>query len=110
MKQTAIVFAGADEKSAKTFAITLNGGEWAWSIASAYSFNRKEVTGKAFVMPDVPNWHRDRIFAAYPDAVMVGVAVKPTVKHRGFGRFYVMRGDKVISGPHSKQEAQSLVK
>ncbi len=29
------------------------------------------------------------------------------IKHRGHGRFYVMRGDDILSGPHTKAEAES---
>lgn len=32
-----------------------------------------------------------------------------TAEHRGFGRWYVMRGGETVSGPHTHAEAQRLV-
>ena len=126
MKQTAIIFCGSDAVAARKFAATIGNGDWNTVLASAYEFNRKEQNGKAYVMPDVPRWHKDRIAAAYPDFVDVKPklekiedyvsdrvfdGVRPlSVKHRGRGRFFVMRGIEIVSGPHTKQEAQSLLK
>lgn len=122
MKQTAIVFCGADEAAGRSFAASIRCGDWITILANAYVFNRKEYQGKAYVMPDVPKWHRDRIAAAYPDSTidvnsppsdLAGKSVPDgvlTVKHRGRGKFYVMRGTEIVSGPHSKQSAIEIIK
>lgn len=31
-----------------------------------------------------------------------------SVEHRGFGRWYVMRGTETVSGPHTQAEAQRM--
>ncbi len=110
MKQTAIVFCGSDELAARNFAATIRNSQWITVLASAYEFNRKDYQGRAYIMPDVPRWHADRIAAAYPDFIAVGVKEPLTAKHRGHGRFFVMRGLQIVSGPHSKLEAQGLLK
>src|ERR1043166_1681222 len=113
MKRLAIVYAGADELAARDFAFHKRNSEWGVSVGSAYSFNGNSGEDMAYVMPDVPNWHRDRIVAAYQETILVAgeePKPKPYVKHRGRGRFYVMRGNSIVSGPHSKQEALSLIK
>lgn len=90
------------------------------------------------IMPDVPGWQRDRIlkvFGPVVPATEVPVAeadeqtsaveieqpyLKPmgnfpekeqkTAKHRGGGRWFVMAGEEIISGPHDKEEAMRLSK
>ena len=117
-KALAIIFCGNDTDAAKAFAASLRNGENSVTLADAYSFNRNEEDGHAYIMPDVPGWHRDRIAAAYPISSDVPptkanrepfpAAALMTVKHRGRGKFYIMRGQDIISGPHTKDEAKRL--
>lgn len=72
MKQLAIVFCGNDHGAARELAATIRNGEWNAVVASAYEFNRKEAGHRAYVMADVPAWHRDRIKAAFADTVISG--------------------------------------
>jgi hypothetical protein len=77
------------------------------------------------IMPDVPGWQRKRITAAFgevqetivdeeeiieqenPDVVTSKENNKKPV-HRGGGRWFVMDGKTVLSGPHDKAEAARL--
>lgn len=84
------------------------------------------------IMSDVPNWQRKRITEVYGDEVKevelqevnsevlerkpMGLmpelqnpaALKKEAKHRGGGRWFVMEGENIISGPHDKAEAVRL--
>jgi hypothetical protein len=78
------------------------------------------------IMEDVPPWQRKRITDVYgePQEQLIDeqhpepsetITVDPnakkntkTAKHRGGGRWFVMDGEAVISGPHEKAEAQRL--
>lgn len=87
------------------------------------------------VMPDVPGWQRDRITKVYgqidevkesetPDDDSLArkpmglMPAKPELEnpvkaekkavHRGGGRWFVMSGEEIISGPHDKAEASKL--
>jgi hypothetical protein len=85
------------------------------------------------IMPDVPSWQRDRITKVYGEVQEVimdqeiraeelvrqpmglmppkqeeAVVVQREAKHRGGGRWFVMSGDDIISGPHDKAEAIRL--
>lgn len=35
--------------------------------------------------------------------------VASTIEHRGFGRWYVVKGQETVSGPHTQAEAQKLI-
>lgn len=79
------------------------------------------------IMPDVTGWHRKRIVKVYGDKVVdhevemqkqevVNEIVQQediiegtkTAVHRGGGRWFVMDGEQIISGPHDKSEANRL--
>lgn len=89
------------------------------------------------IMPDVPGWQRKRITDVYGEieehiiegegegiettasggeigpaqTISVDLESKKNnkvAKHRGGGRWFVMEGETVISGPHEKAEAQRL--
>lgn len=82
------------------------------------------------IMDDVPDWHKKRIEAVYGEVEEVipskeveervsSAALRPLgnfppkentkrAVHRGGGRWFVMDGEQVISGPHDKAEAQRI--
>lgn len=78
------------------------------------------------IMPDITNWQRKRITDVYGEVEehlvsdeegVVGETIEvagnkvpnnKTAKHRGGGRWFVMREDDIVSGPHEKAEAQRL--
>ena len=85
------------------------------------------------IMKDVPGWQRKRITDVYGeveeyiapegDSIEVAQEVSSAIKsmglmpakesdkkavHRGGGRWFVMSGDTVLSGPHDKTEAAKL--
>ena len=85
------------------------------------------------IMPDVPEWQRERIYSVYgaadeppPAEEPPGEVIDPNrdddnkvdgdnevvgekkAVHKGGGRWFVMIGDERISGPHDKAEAIRL--
>ena len=83
------------------------------------------------IMPDVPGWQRARITQVYgeveeyisdgdqnqpeeevvfrkPMGLMPPKESDKKAVHRGGGRWFVMSGDDIISGPHDKIEATRL--
>jgi|APCry1669192522_1035417.scaffolds.fasta_scaffold02312_2 hypothetical protein len=69
-------------------------------------------------MPDVPADERDRIAALFGVTVSTGPSTIEKVmigadeyraQHRGKGRWYVMRGDEIISGPYAKEDVEAAV-
>lgn len=81
------------------------------------------------MMPDVPKWQRKRIVAAYGEISQDAELQEPAQEeqeepttiipeqshgeekkavHKGGGRWFVMKGDEKLSGPHDKAEAQRL--
>ncbi len=83
------------------------------------------------IMPDVPGWQRKRITSVYGEVeeyipgevAEVEVEIPSAIKqmglmppkennkkavHRGGGRWFVMEGDDIVSGPHDKAEAAKL--
>lgn len=82
------------------------------------------------IMPDVPPWQRERIMKVYGEPVEQEEIQEPgqspeadlppegssdpepvvekKAVHRGGGRWFVMAGDDIVSGPHDKAEAAKL--
>lgn len=80
------------------------------------------------IMSDVPKWHRKRIMEVYgepqevetkpvdDDLVRQPMGLLPQKEersskramHRGAGRWFVMSGEEIVSGPHDKSEATRL--
>lgn len=112
MKSLTLVFYSTDPAAARNIAASIRGGEMRASACDASVFTGAEPDAAAIVMPDVPAWRRKQIEAAYglPSEITAPAPSVPavTVKHRGFGKWFLMRGDEVVSGPHSKDEAQRL--
>ena len=129
MKRLALIFCGEDTDSAKALSAEIRADyEWRAIIISGFEFNGKEhKPDRVVIMNDLPSWHSDRIVAAYPSAERKQKAgkAKPIaipekideeaaflpkyMKHRGRGRFYVMQGTEIVSGPHTKAEAAGLL-
>lgn len=132
MKTTTLIYCGHDGDAGKALASKLRTDGARAMLRDAATFNRDlEPCECVVIMPDVSNFHADRLRAAYVGKVLaLGGIAKPivtgligetpseqfivpkvtplTVKHRGRGRFYVMRGAEIVSGPHTKDEAQRL--
>lgn len=111
-----LVMCGEDGEAGKAVAVRLRKEGHRAVLADAGVFKgRADPCDAVVVMPDVPAWKRDRIEAAYPGKVertdaapAQSPAIGLSIKHRGGGRWFVMRGEVIVSGPHSKDEAQRL--
>lgn len=131
MKTTTLIYCGPDGDAGRVLAEKYRADGERAMLRDAATFNHdKESCERIVIMPDVSTWQRDRLVAAYgagmkidivicgnervatvpgPNTTTVKVQLPPlTAKHRGRGKFYVMRGDEIVSGPHTKAEAQRL--
>ena len=114
MKSTILIYCADDDaKAAKALAASLRDGQSRVLLCSAGAFRRVEQTCERIVFTDgVPAWRRATIKAAHGlDGEVVIRADRPIAKqakHRGFGRWYVMRGVEVVSGPHTREDAERL--
>lgn len=113
MKTRIVIFCGQDVVAAQAIASALRDGTTRVTLHDAgsfYGFAPGDVD-RVIVMGDVPGAKRDAIVAAYGarvDAVAKPApgAVPLVARHRGRGKYYVMRGREVVSGPFTKQQAE----
>lgn len=133
MKKTVFIYCGEDGTSAKQLAASLRTGDTRVTLNAANSFTgiADPRCDQAIVTADVAAWMRDRIETAYGHLAKAEHPQQPqaagetfqaesslafkdaslfpfTARHKGFGRWYVMRGEETISGPHTKDVAQGL--
>lgn len=83
MKPVTLIYCGTDGAGAKALAASLRDGMRTIALRDAYSFDGvPEGKPDVVVMADVPQWHRDRIAAAYGirgDAESPPVSAEPSV-------------------------------
>lgn len=126
-----IVFYNTNGSAAKTRAreiCAVNKGDYARVYDAASWDGSEDKCDAVEIMDDVPKWHRKRIDAVYSDKIVDANAkeeiqedtsqietkqeenssVEKKAVHRGGGRWFVMDGETIISGPHDKSEAQRL--
>lgn len=123
MKATILIYCGPDGNAGRGLAVTLRKNGDRVMLRDAATFNQDvEHCNKIVIMPDVGQWSKDRLVASYgadfkTEIVLHGKTVfgrdaaeteTLIAKHRGRGRWFVMRGDEIVSGPHTKDEAQRL--
>lgn len=130
MKTTTLIYCGPDGEAGKALAQGIRSPTHRVMLRDAATFNRDvEACEHIVVMSDVSAFHRDRLIAAYGlckvmadggyvDQQPLGLVGETAsaqygqnpliAKHRGRGRYFVMRGDVIVSGPHTKDEAQRL--
>jgi hypothetical protein len=116
MRSTTLLFYGSDALAATGRSAELRKQGEIVMVTAASAFMGQESCTRVEIMPDVHGWQRDRIIEAFGDRVSwplvkryPGESSALTFKHRGRGRFFVMRGEEIVSGPHTREEAEALV-
>lgn len=120
MKSLTIIYCGENGEAGKALAASLRTGEQSIVIGDAATFYgvADPWASAVIIMPDVSGWHRGRLEKAYGAKVVksaIPVAQPQAATsgalravHKGFGKWFVMDGDRKVSGPHAKDEAQRL--
>jgi hypothetical protein len=132
VKTTTVIYC-FDNNSGKVLADTIRDDYNSVLLCNASAFSTKEIEKceRVVIMPDVQARFRDLIEASYQGKIWPAVVSSPKTitapieiqkpeeptqvgvsklraKHCGHGKFYVMRGDEIISGPHTNDEALRL--
>lgn len=134
MKRLILIFC-ADGNAGKAFAETLRNDETTTQLRDAGGVDlhfQIEHCDNVVIMPDVSPWKRRVLEKVYDGFVLetqpapsdheqqgtgydpgaVGYELQGRarlgVKHKGFGRWFVMAGETEVSGPHTKDEAERL--
>jgi hypothetical protein len=110
MKPTILIYCGEDGEAGKALAASLRDGKSHVVMCAAGAFSGVQYLCERIVFTrDVPQRLRSAIEAAHGVKAEVAKASAPvSLKHRGFGRWFLMRGDEVVSGPHTKEAAAKL--
>jgi len=121
VKKIALIFFGEDGQAAKQRAAELRNGLTDAFVRQATAFiGEAEKADRVVIMPDVPRGEAERIAKVYgekvdgaPAPALICTNDKPSgeyrAQHRGKGRWYVMRGDEIISGPYEKDDVDAAV-
>jgi hypothetical protein len=112
MKRLILIFC-EDGEAGKALAETLRTETTTAQLRDASGVDlhfRIEDCDNVVIMPDVAGWKRRVLERVYDGFVLapVGSPGARTIRHKGFGRWFVMDGEREISGPHTKEEAERL--
>lgn len=121
MKKTTLIYCGPDTHAGVDLAKSMRGPEHLVFLRDAGTFDGKaERCDGIHIMPDVAHARALALENAYQDRIKYSlfdrtdfdhprpckiVLADLSVKHRGHGKFYVMRGDEIVSGPHDGKNA-----
>lgn len=134
VKKSTIFFYGSSEDGNKAKELVLaerkeHNNAYSRDASTFDGEKEKEITD-VVIMPSVRPHHRAQVLAAYGDIVRdQAEAVAEEFRegdegksqkqqedngkkavHRGGGKWYVMRDEEKISGPHTREEAEELAK
>lgn len=108
-----VIFYETDGEFAKAHARSLKAAGHRVKILQVDVWDGETVTGDVVtIRPDVQGWKAASVLSMH-EGLCQNVERSKTelqlaAKHRGRGKFYVMRGDEIVSGPHTKDEAMRL--
>lgn len=120
MKRLVLIFC-ADGEAGKVLAETLRNDTTTAQLRDAGGVDLHfhiEHCDNVVIMPGVVRWKREILQRVYEGFVLETLSAQAvancgpsprTLKHKGFGRWFVMNGDQELSGPHTKDEAERLV-